>query len=91
MMKRNEMKSLSEIRVRYGVSYAIVFISQPLGHRKAPGYHIYIFPIVNYFPDLIHINIQRVKTHIVGNHATTPVFKQIHVEYYKLRTKYLEK
>ena len=48
---RNEMKKRNNeikwrnrwsiIRVRYGGSYAIFYISQPLGHRKVPGYHIY--------------------------------------------------
>ncbi len=70
-------------------SYAIFYISQPLGHRKVPGYHM--FPAVNYFPDLSHINIQQgVKTHTVGIHPTTPVLKHVHVNYEKLRTKYLD-
>ncbi len=43
---------------------------------------IYMLPVVNYFPDLSHINyIQGVKTHTVGNHATAPALKQVHVDY----------
>ncbi len=42
---------------------------------------IYIFPAVNYFPDLSHINMQGVKTHTVGNHAATPTLNHIYVDY----------
>ncbi len=48
---------------------------------ERPGYHIYMFPAVNYFPDLSHINIQGVKTHTVGNQAMTPALKHVHVDY----------
>ncbi len=81
MTKRNdETKSLSDNTGSIW-SYAIFYISQPLGHSKARLAIIYMFPAVNYFLDLSHINIQRVKTHTVGNQATTPTLKHVHVDY----------
>ncbi len=83
--RRNEMtKSLGD---NTGAVLCNIYISQPLGHSTVPGYHIYMFPAENYFPDLSHINIQGVKIHTVGNHATTPAPKRVHVDHQKLGTK----
>ncbi len=42
---------------------------------------IYMFPAVNYFPDLSHIDIKGVKTHTVGNQAATPALNHVYVDY----------
>ncbi len=60
------MKSLSHntygVRVQYGGSYAIYFIFHSFLDIEMYQAIIYMFPAVNYFPDLSHINIQAVKT-----------------------------
>ncbi len=65
------------MRVRY---YAIFIFHSRLDIERYQAV-IYMFPALNYFPDLSHINIQGVKTHTVGNYAMTPALKHVHVYY----------